>query len=169
MRYIVTAFLLTLATLPAAHAQRFAYVDTEFILQKIPEYGQAQREIEQISAQWQGEIEALLSDADALQQAYNAERILLTEEMQTERLQEIENLRKQARDLQIKYFGPDGELFKKRAELVKPIQDQVYNAVREVARKRNLDFVFDKNGAVTMLYANSDKDISNEVLEQLGY
>lgn len=169
MRTKIILTLFAIAAFTASWAQKFAYVDTQYILEQIPEYSQAQREIDRMSQQWAGEIEATQSDASALQQAFDAERILLTEEMQAERLAEIEAKKKEARDLQIKYFGPQGELFKKRAELVKPIQDQVFNAVRDVARKRKLDFVFDKNGSVTMLYANDDNDISDLVLRELGY
>lgn len=169
MRNKIWITLLALFSVTTAWGQRFGYVDTQYVLEQIPEYGQAQSEINRMSTQWAGEIEALRSEADALQQAFEAEKILLTEEMQTERQAEIEAKRKQARDLQIQYFGPQGELFKKRAELVKPIQDQVYNAVREVARRKKLDFVFDKNGSVTMLYANEDNDISDLVLRELGY
>ncbi|GGH71280.1 MAG: OmpH family outer membrane protein [Bacteroidetes bacterium] len=169
MRTKLLILFFALFTAVSAYGQRFGYVDTQYILEQIPEYGQAQREIDRLSTQWAGEIEALQSEADGLQQAFEAERILLTEEMQTERQANIDAKRKEARELQIKYFGPQGELFKKRAELVKPIQDQVYNAVREVSRRRKLDFMFDKNGSVTMLYANDDNDFSDDVLRELGY
>lgn len=152
-----------------ADAQDFAYVDTQYVLEQIPEYGQAQREIDRLSLQWTGEVEALLSEADALQQSFDAERILLTDEMQEERLAVIQAKKDEARDLRIRYFGPQGELFKKRSELVKPIQDQVYNAVRAVARSERLDFIFDKNGSATMLFANDDYDVSDKVLDELGY
>lgn len=166
-RLIITLFAI-LTALPM-WAQRFGYVDTQYILEQIPEYNQAQREIDRLSEQWTGEIEALQSEADALQQSFNAEKILLTEEMQAERLAEIEAKRKEARDLQFKYYGPQGELFSKRAELVKPIQDQVYNAVQDVARRKRLDFVFDRNGSVTLLYADDKNDYSQDVLAELGY
>lgn len=169
MRTKLFILLIAFAAGTTAWAQKFGYVDTQYILEQIPEYSQAQREVDRLSTQWTGEIESLQSEADALQQSYDAERILLTDDMQTERLAEIEAKKKEARDLQIKYFGPQGDLFRKRAELVKPIQDQVYNAVRDVARRRRLDFVFDKNGSVTMLYANDDNDISDQVLRELGY
>jgi outer membrane protein len=103
-----------------------------------------------------------------LTQAYNAERILLTEEMQKERMGEIKKKDKLAKELQRKYFGPDGELFKKRQELVKPLQDQVFTAVQEVAQRRKLDMMLDKAGAITFLYANNRLDYSDEVLERLG-
>lgn len=169
MRFKLFVLLFSCFTSLAAIGQRFGYVDTQYVLEQIPEYGQAQREIDRLSTQWAGEVESLQSEADALQQAFESERILLTEEMQAERLQTIKNKKDEAKELQLKYFGPQGELFTKRAELVKPIQDQIYNAVREVSRRRRLDFMFDKNGSVTMLYANDDNDYSDEVLKELGY
>ncbi len=167
IKIVISLFALLVST--TSWAQKFAYVDTQYILEQIPEYGQAQREIDRLSQQWSGEVEALLSEADALQQAFDAEKILLTDEMQEERLAAIQSKRNEARDLRIRYFGPEGELFKKRAQLVKPIQDQVYNAVRAVAREENLDFVFDKTGSVTMLFAEEEFDISDDILDELGY
>lgn len=153
----------------SAHAQRFAIVDSELILTKIPEYNQAQQQLDQLSVQWQGEVEALRSEADALRQAYNAEKVLLTDELQKEKLAEIEKKEKEARELQRQYFGPQGEIFKKRQELIRPIQDQIYNAVQEVARKRNLDVVFDRSSDLITLYTSEKVDISDEVMEKLGY
>ena len=150
-------------------AQRFGIVDSELILTKIPAYGQAQQQLDQLSVQWQGEVEALHSEIEALRQAYNAEKVLLTEEMQQEKLAEIEAKEKEARELQRKYFGPQGEVFKKRQELIRPIQDQIYNAVQDVARRRKLDVVFDKSSDLITLYNNGDADISEEVLKKLGY
>jgi outer membrane protein len=150
------------------HAQRVGYVDTDYILTRIPEYAQAQRQLDNLSKQWEDEIAAILQDVNLLTQAYNAERILLTEEMQKERSEEIKKKDKLAKELQRKYFGPDGELFKKRQELVKPLQDQVFTAVQEVAQRRKLDMVLDKAGAITFLYANNRLDYSDEVLERLG-
>lgn len=153
----------------AAQAQRFGIVDTDYVLGKIPEYSQAQSQLDQMSKQWQGEVEALLSEGDALQKSLDAERILLTDEMIAEREKVISDLELQARKLQRQYFGPEGELFKKRQELVRPIQDQVYNAVQDVARKKKFDVVFDRASSLTMLYTSDKIDISEEVLIVLGY
>ena len=150
-------------------AQRFGIVDSEMILNKIPEYGQAQQQLDQLSKNWQGEVEALYSELDALKQAYNAEKVLLTEEMQKDKLKEIADKEKEAKELQRKYFGPEGEVFKKRQELIRPIQDQIYTAVQDVARRRKLDVVFDKSSALITLYNNGKSDISDEVLEKMGY
>ncbi|MCH8554381.1 MAG: OmpH family outer membrane protein [Schleiferiaceae bacterium] len=149
-------------------AQRIGYVDTDYILTRVPEYAQAQRQLDNLSKEWEDEISALLQEVDALTQSFNAERVLLTEEMQNERQDEIKKKSKQAKELQRKYFGPDGELFKKRQELVKPLQDQVFTAVQEVAQKRKLDIVLDKAGAITFLYGSDKIDYSDEVLERLG-
>lgn len=152
-----------------ASAQRFGIVDSELILTKIPAYGQAQKQLDQLSAQWQGEVEALRSEAGALRQALNAEKVLLTEDLQKEKMTEIEAKEKEARELQRKYFGPEGEVFKKRQELIRPIQDQIYNAVQDVARKRKLDVVFDKSSDLITLYNSGQADITDEVLKKMGY
>lgn len=150
-------------------AQKFGYVDSEYILKKIPEYNQAQRQLDQLSEQWQGEVEALYSEISALNKAYQAEKVLLTEALQKEREEMIAKKEKEARELQRKYFGPEGELFKKRSELIKPIQDQVYNAVQEVARRRRLDIMFDKSSGLIMLYTDPSADFSQDVLDKMGY
>lgn len=152
-----------------AFAQKYAYVDSDYLLSKIPDYTQAQGQLDQMSQKWQGEIESLFSESDALQKALNAEKILLTDEMIAKREKNIEDLITKARNLQQQYFGPEGELFKKRQELIKPIQDQVYNAVQTVAKKRKYDIVFDKSSGLIMLYTNPRADISDEVLDNLGY
>lgn len=168
----IKSFLLTLGLVFgfafSTQAQRVGYVDTDYILTRIPEYAQAQRQLDNLSKQWEEEIAAILQEVSMLAQAFNAERILLTEEMQKERADAIKKKDQDAKMLQRKYFGPDGELFKKRQELVKPLQDQVFTAVQEVAQKRKLDIVLDKAGAITFLYANSKIDYSDEVLQSLG-
>lgn len=168
-KVLLTITMLFSTWLILAQGQRFAYVDTQYILKKIPEYKSAQQQLDNLSKQWQGEVEALLSEADMLQKSLEAERILLTNEMVKEREDMIKAKETEARTLQRKYFSPEGDLFKKRQELVKPIQDQVFNAVQDVARKKRLDAVFDKGGALTLLYVSDKIDISDEVLQALGY
>lgn len=163
---VATIFI---ASIGSAFGQKYAYVDSQYILKKIPEYAQAQRQLDLLSKQWEGEIQSLYSEIDALTQAYNAEKILLSPEMQSEREESIKAKKVEARNLQMKYFGPEGDLFKKRMELVKPIQDQIFNAVKEVATRRKYDIVFDKSGDIVMLYTSPNSDISDEVLEKLGY
>lgn len=149
------------------HAQRFALVDTDLILAKLPEYNQAQKQLDQLSRTWQGEVEALRSEADALQKAYDAEKILLTEEMQQSRLAEIKKKDEEAKTLQRNYFGPEGQVYKKRQALVRPIQDKVYNAVQSIARKKRLDVVFDKGSDLITLYNSGKADITDDVLREL--
>ena len=151
-----------------ASAQRLAYCNTQYVLNKMPEYAQAKKEIERVTKQWEGEVLAALDEAQALEQALEAEKVLLTTALLAERKKTVEDKRAQARTLQMKYFGPEGELFAKQMELVRPLQDQVFNAVREVAKRKKLDFVFDQGTAVGVLYAAETNDISDEVLDKLG-
>jgi len=169
MRNLILSISLVILSSTAVLAQKYAYVDSDYILSQIPDYTQAQSQLDKMSSMWQGEIESLFSDIDALQVSLNAEKILLTDEMIAERNKLIESKKAEARTLQQKYFGPEGELFKKRLELIKPLQDQVYNAIQSVAKKRKYDIVFDKSSDLIMLYTNPKADISDEVLEKLGY
>lgn len=150
-------------------AQKFSYVDSDYILANIPEYKSAKAELDKISIQWQKEIEAKYADIDKLYKAYQAEQIYLPEDMKKKREAEIVNKEKEAKDLQKQKFGVDGELFKKRQELVKPIQDKVYTAIKTIADAKNYAVVFDKSSDLTMLYTNPKFDISDEVLESLGF
>ncbi len=165
------AYLLLLSAAVSAQSgtAKFGYVDTDYILGEIPEYKAAQSELDKTSVQWQKEIDDKYAEVDKLYKAYQADAILLTEEMKKKRENEIVNREKEVKDLQKKRFGVDGELFKKRQELVKPIQDKVYNAIKTVAERRALGFIMDKAGQVSLLYANSKYDISDDVLEFLGY
>ena len=150
-------------------AAKFGFVDTDYILSQIPEYKAAQSELDKTSVQWQKEIEGKYSEVDKLYKAYQADAILLTDEMKKKRENEIVNKEKEVKELQKSRFGVDGELFKKRQELVKPIQDKVYNAIKIVAEKAGLGFILDKSGQVSILYANSKYDKSDDVLVYLGY
>jgi outer membrane protein len=152
-----------------ASAQKFAYVDSQYILSKIPEYKAAQDQINQISIQWQKEIEAKYSEIDQLYKAYKADEVLLTVEMKQKRQSEIEAKEQAAKDLQKQRFGVNGDLFKKRQELVKPIQDKVYNAVQDLAEKDNLAIIFDKSSDMTILYSNPKYDKSDDILRNMGY
>lgn len=160
---VVAGVLLASAT--ATQAQKYAYVDTEYILSKMADYGAAQKQLDQISIQWQKEIEAKYEEIDKLYKAYQAEQILLTDEMRKKRENEIITKEKEAKDLQKQRFGVDGDLFKKRQELVKPIQDKVYNAVQDLAKKDRYMVVFDKAGSLTMLFTDPKYDKSEAVLD----
>ena len=162
-------FLFVSGVFFSAHAQRFAYVDSQYILSKIPEYRTAQDELNQLSIQWQKEIEAKYSEIDQLYKAYKADAVLLTEDMKQKRQAEIEQKEQEVKDLQKQRFGVNGDLFKKRQELVKPLQDKIYNAVQELAEKQNYAIIFDKSSDMTMLYSSPKYDKSDEILKALGY
>ncbi|MFN3951383.1 MAG: OmpH family outer membrane protein [Thermaurantimonas sp.] len=167
--YLVLFVKLVFIVSMYAQNQRLAVVDTDYILKKVPEYNQAQAELDRLSAQFEGEIEALKSELLALQRALNAEKVLLTDEMIKEREEAIAKKEKQIYETQRKYFGPEGELFKKRKSLVKPIQDQVFNAIQEVSRQKKIDIVIDKANAIAVLFVSDKIDISDDILNKLGY
>lgn len=169
MKKIAFVLVLMFGFVASFSAQKFAYVDTEYILANIPEYKQAQSELDKISSNWQKEIEAKYTEIDKLYKAYQAEQILLTEDMKKKRETDIIGKEKEAKDLQKQRFGVDGELFKKRQELVKPVQDKVYAAIKEIAEKQTLSVIFDKSSDLTMLYTNPKYDKSDDVLDALGY
>jgi outer membrane protein len=160
MAVVFSAFLL--------NAQKFAYVDTQYILDNIPEFAEAQAQLDEISNQWQKEIETKFADIDKMYKDYQSQAILLPEDMKKKKEQEIVDREKEAKSLQRTRFGKDGDLFKKRQELVKPIQEKIYNAIQEIANNNNYAVIFDKGGSLTMMYANPKYDISDEVLDNLG-
>lgn len=161
--------LIIAATSLGASAQRFAYVDTEFILEQIPEFKQKQKQLDEISVQWQQEIEGLYSEIDRMYKDYQAEQILLTDDMKRKREEQIIEKEREAKDRQRQRFGPQGDLSKKRQEFTKPIQDKVYGAIKQLADARGYAIIFDKAGALTMLYASDKHDLSEDILKELGY
>lgn len=150
-------------------AQKFAYVDTDYILKKIPSYKAAQEQLDKLSEQYQKEIEDQYAEIDKLYKDYQTEKVLLTAEMKKKREDEIITHERQTKELQMKYFGKDGMLFKKREELVKPIQEQVFNTIKELAIEGGYAIIFDSASSPNMLYTNSRYDKSDEVLQKLGY
>lgn len=164
---IIIGMLLTATTF--TYAQKFAYVDTDYILENIPLYEEAQRELDNTSIRWQKQIEAKYAEIDRLYKAYQAEQILLTEDMKKKREEEIIQKEKEAKDYQKSKFGVDGELFKKRQELVKPIQDDIYKAIKEIAVQRGYAVIFDKASQSNILYSNENYDKSDDVLKKLGF
>jgi outer membrane protein len=149
--------------------QKFAYVDSDYILENVPEYAAAQDKLDELSVEWQALVEAKFKEVDSLYNKYETESVLLPEDIKTKREAEIVAMEKDAKALQKKYFGTDGELYTKRTELIKPIQDKVYNAIEELATEGSYGIIFDKSGALTMLYSNPKLDKSDDVLEKLGY
>ena len=152
-----------------ASAQKFAYVNTDYILDNIPEYADAQAQLDELSITWQKEIEVKFADIDKMYKSFQNEAVLLPEEMKKKREEDIVKKEKEGKDLQKKRFGKDGDLFKKRQELIKPIQEKVYNAIEEIATAENYAVVYDKANNATLIYTNPKFDISEQVLDKLGY
>lgn len=171
--YFIAPFLgitLLCAAIPnQSYGQKFAYVDTKYILDNITEYKAAQTELDKISVEWQKEIEAGYAEIDKLYKSFQAEQILLTAEMKRKRENEIIRKEKEAKALQKKRFGVDGDLYKKRQELIKPIQDKVYAAIKEVATTGNYAMILDKAGDLNILYSDPKYDKSEAVLNKMGY
>ena len=168
MKKISVILMAVLFSAVAAQAQKFAYVDTQYILDNIPEYAEAQAQIDELSAQWQKEIEAKFTEVDKMYQDYQAQSVLLPEDMKKKREQDIVDKEKEAKNLQKQRFGKDGDLFKKRQELIKPIQENIYNAIQEIAVDNNYMMIFDKAGSLSVMYASPKYDISDQVLDNLG-
>jgi len=148
--------------------QKYAYVDTEYILDNIPEFQDAQDELDDLSERWQKEIEKSYGQVEEMYKKYQAEAVLLPDDLKRKREDEIIAKEQEVKTLQNKYFGPEGDLYKKRQELVQPIQEKVYNAIETIATTRNFAFVFDKAGGMTLLWVNPKFDISDDVLDEVG-
>ena len=151
-----------------ASAQRWCYVSSEYILNKMPEYSAAQKQVDALSETWAKEIETRTGDITKMYRTLEAEKALLTEEMLKRRKAEIELKEKELSDLQQKRFGYEGDLFKKKQELIKPIQDKVYNAVQKMATARSYDFILDKSEGITIIFVDPKLDKSDDVLKELG-
>lgn len=164
---LAVMFLLGI-TVNAQQNQRIAYVDSDYILENIPEYADAQEEINQLSKKWEKEITALFQEAQELDREYQAESVLLSEDQKRKKKEAITAKRQEAENLRMQYYGPEGELFAKRAELIQPIQEKVYNAINQVALTKNYAFVFDKAAGTSMLYCSDKNDISDEILDEIG-
>lgn len=166
-RIILLAVAILFATF--AFGQKYAYVDTEYILNNIPVYESAKTQLEDLTKEWKKEIDAKKSSIDQMYQNYQSERILLTEELRAKREDEIMKKEQELKQLQQKYFGESGMLYKKREELIKPIQDDIYNAIKEIATEGNYAVIFDTANNLNMLYTDPRHDKSDEVLRKLGY
>ncbi len=153
----------------AANAQKFALVDMEYILKNIPAYERANEQLSQISKKWQSEVEAVALEAQTLYKNYQSEAVFLSEEQKIKKEEEIVAKEKEAQELKRKYFGPEGELYKKRESLMAPIQDEIYIAVKEISDAKGYSVVVDRASAASIIYASPKIDISNEVLVKLGY
>lgn len=162
--FLALSFLLSIPL----QAQRMAYVDSDYILSNVPEFKAAQKQLEDISTEWQKEIETKLAEIDAMYRNYQVEKILLSEEMRIKKEDEILAKEKSAKELQKKRFAPGGDFFKKQEELIRPIQDKVFNAISSLAEEKNYSMVLDKAGSTTVMYGNKRFDISNDVIKEMG-
>ncbi len=169
MKKIAMTLALILAGFSAAFAQKFALVDMEYILKNVPQYEMANEQLNQLSQRWQKEVENISKQAETLYKNYQAERVFLTDEQKQKKEEEIVAKEKEANELRYKYFGPEGELYQKRQTLMKPIQDEVYNAVKEISEDKGYQIVWDRASAMSIIFASPKIDISNEVLIKLGY
>ncbi|MDE6468058.1 MAG: OmpH family outer membrane protein [Muribaculaceae bacterium] len=169
MKKTITALFFALVAVIAASAQKFALVDMEYIFKNVPSYEMANEQLNQLSQRWQKEVEAIGKQAETMYNNYLSDKVFLTDEQIKAREAEIVAKEKEATELRFKYFGPEGELYKKRQTLLKPIQDDVYNAVKKVAEERGYQTVFDRASSSDIVYASPRIDISNEVLAKLGY
>lgn len=150
-------------------AQKFALIDMEYILKNVPSYEMANEQLNQLSQRWQKEVETLSSEAETLYKNYQAERVFLTDEQKKKKEEEVVAKEKEASELKYKYFGPEGELYKKRETLMQPIRDDIYVAVKKVAEEKGYQAIFDRATSSNIIFASPRIDVSNEVLAKLGY
>lgn len=168
MKKMILALFSLLVIGTAAEAQKYAIIDTRYILDKMPEYTAAQKQLDEIAAGWQKEIDDKQTELDRLYREFDVEQVMLTDELKKKRENQLFIKEKELRDLQRKRFGFEGDLFKKRQELVKPVQDKVYNAVQKLAVQRGYDFILDKSEGITVIFADPKLDKSEDILKELG-
>ncbi|MDR0507374.1 MAG: OmpH family outer membrane protein [Dysgonamonadaceae bacterium] len=170
-KIIVTTFLLVMSALGAIclQAQKFALIDMEYILKNIPAYEMANEQLNTLSKKWQAEVEAVQQEAQNMYKTYQADLVFLSPEMKTKKEAEIVAKEQEAQELKRKYFGTEGELFKKRESLIKPVQDEIYNAIKEISESQGYTVVVDRASAMSIIYASPKIDISNMILTKLGY
>lgn len=169
MKKILLTILLISGLGIVAQAQKFATVDMSYILKNIPAYESANEQLNQVSKKWQAEVDTKMKEVQQLYKNYQTELVFMSDDMKVKREEDIVTKEKAAQELKRKYFGPDGELFKKRESLMKPIQDEVYNAIQELSNSKGVDLVIDKSSAMSVIFVSTKLDISDEVLKKLGY
>lgn len=169
MKKILFALVAMLAMTGTASAQKYALVDMEYILKNIPAYERAGEQLNQVSRKWQAEVDALQQEAQTMYKNYQNEAVFLSDEQKVKREEAVIAKEKEASELKKKYFGPEGELFKKRESLMTPIQDEIYNAIKDIADQKGYSMVLDRASDNGIIYASPKIDISNEVLSKLGY
>ncbi len=169
MRKILFSLILLLATAGLAHAQKYALIDMDYILRNVPAYEMANEQLNQVSQRWEKEVNNLSKEAETMYKNYQSDMVFLTDDQKKKREEDIVAKEKEVTDTRYKYFGPEGELFKKRQALMKPIQEDVYNAVKAVAEERGYQTIFDRASSQSIVFASPKIDVSNEVLAKLGY
>ncbi len=169
MKKIIIALFAVMAATLDASAQKYALVDMEYILKNIPAYERAGEQLNQVSRKWQAEVDAIQQEAQTMYKNYQSEAVFLSDEQKTKREEAVIAKEKEASELKKKYFGPEGELFKKRESLMTPIQDEIYNAIKDIADQKGYSMVLDRASDNGIIYASPKIDISNEVLSKLGY
>lgn len=169
MKRLMLIMVAAMAVAFGAWAQKFALIDMEYILKNIPAYEMASEQLNQVSQRWQREVDDLKKEADTMYKNYQADMVFLTDDQKKKKEEEIVAKEKEASQLQYKYFGPQGELFKKRQSLIKPIQDDIYNAVKKVSEEKGYQAIFDRASSQSIIFASPRIDVSNDVLEKLGY
>jgi outer membrane protein len=168
MKKVFIVLLMCMLLSAGVNAQRYAVIDTKYILDKLPEYKAAQQKLDEFSKQWQQEIDQKSAELDKMYKEYDAEQVMLSDDLKKKREDELFNADKALKDLQRKRFGYEGDVFKKRQELIKPIQDRVYNAVQKLAVSKLYDFILDKSEGITVIFADPKLDKSDDVLKELG-
>ena len=169
MKRIIIAAFAVLACTVGAMAQKFALVDMEYVLKNIPAYEMANEQLNQVSQRWQKEVDDLAKEAQTMYKNFQNDMVFLTDDQKKKREEEIVAKEKEATELRYKYFGPQGELYKKRQSLIKPIQDEVYNAVKKVSEERGYSVIFDRASSSNIIFASPRIDVSNDVLTKMGY
>lgn len=169
MKKIILSLIILLGAALGASAQKFALIDMDYILRNVPAYEMANEQLNQVSLRWEKEVTELSKEAETLYRNYQSERVFLTDDQKKKREEEIVAKEKEVTDLKYKYFGPEGELYKKRQSLMKPIQEEVYNAVKKVAEEKGYQAIFDRASSQSIVFASPRIDVSNDVLAKLGY
>ena len=169
MKKSILTFLVAVLAVGFASAQKFAMIDMEYILKNIPSYEMANEQLNQVSQRWEKEVNELSKEAEAMYKNYQNEMVFLSDEQKKKKEEEIVLKEKEVTETRYKYFGPEGELYKKRQSLMKPIQEDVYNAVKAIAEDRGYQTIFDRASSQSIVFASPKIDVSNEVLAKLGY
>ena len=169
MKKIILSLMIMMGIALGAQAQKFAIVDMEYILKNVPAYEMANEQLNQVSQRWEKEVTELSKEAETMYNNYQADMVFLTDDQKKKREEEIVAKEKEVTDMRYKYFGPEGELYKKRQSLMKPIQEDVYNAVKNVAEEKGYQVIFDRASSQSIVFSSPRIDVSNEVLAKLGY